>query len=61
MWYNNKNETERKSRLFRQDRCFMSTLSQNQDGYGNDFLTLTDDEGNQLELEHLDTLEYEGV
>ena len=38
----------------------MSTLSQNQDGYGNDFLTLTDDEGNQLELEHLDTLEYEG-
>ena len=38
----------------------MSTLSQNQDGYGNDFLTLTDDEGNQLVLEHLDTLEYEG-
>ena len=28
--------------------------------YGNDFITLTDEEGNELELEHLDTLEYEG-
>ncbi len=29
--------------------------------YGNDFITLTDEEGNEIELEHLDTLEYEGV
>jgi hypothetical protein len=28
--------------------------------YGNDFITLTDEEGNQIELEHLDTLEYNG-
>lgn len=28
--------------------------------YGNDFITLTDDEGNSFELEHLDTLEIEG-
>lgn len=28
--------------------------------YGNDFITLTDEEGNKVELEHLDTLEYEG-
>ena len=28
--------------------------------YGNDFITLTDEEGNEVELEHRDTLEYEG-
>lgn len=28
--------------------------------YGNDFITLTDEEGNEIELEHLDTLEYDG-
>lgn len=28
--------------------------------YGNDFISLTDDDGNQFELEHLDTLEYKG-
>ena len=28
--------------------------------YGNDIVTLTDDEGNEIELEHLDTLEYNG-
>ena len=28
--------------------------------YGSDFITLTDDEGNDYELEHLDTLEYKG-
>ncbi len=28
--------------------------------YGNDFITMTDEEGNEVELEHLDTLEYEG-
>ena len=28
--------------------------------YGNDFITLTDEEGNEVEPEHLDTLEYEG-
>ena len=29
--------------------------------YGSDFITITDDEGNQYELEHLDTLEIDGV
>jgi len=29
--------------------------------FGSDFIVLTDDEGNEFELEHLDTLEYEGV
>ena len=28
--------------------------------YGNDFITLTDEEGNEIELEHLDTIEYNG-
>ena len=29
--------------------------------YGPDFITLTDDEGNEFEVEHLDTLEYNGT
>ena len=29
--------------------------------YGPDFITLTDDEGNEFELEHLGTLEYNGT
>jgi uncharacterized protein YrzB (UPF0473 family) len=28
--------------------------------YGNDFITLTDEEGNEVELEHLDTIEHDG-
>jgi uncharacterized protein YrzB (UPF0473 family) len=28
--------------------------------FGSDFITLTDDEGNEFELEYLDTLEYNG-
>ncbi|MCL1806541.1 MAG: DUF1292 domain-containing protein [Oscillospiraceae bacterium] len=28
--------------------------------YGNDFITLTDEDGNEVELEHLDTLEHDG-
>ncbi len=28
--------------------------------YGSDFITLTDEEGNEVELEHLDTLEHDG-
>ena len=28
--------------------------------FGPDFITVTDDEGNEFELEHLDTLEYKG-
>ncbi len=28
--------------------------------YGGDFITITDEEGNEFELEHLDTLEYDG-
>lgn len=29
--------------------------------YGNDFVTITDDDGNKYELEHLDTIEVDGV
>ncbi|MDD6262133.1 MAG: DUF1292 domain-containing protein [Clostridiales bacterium] len=32
----------------------------NESEFGNDFITLTDEEGNEIELEHVDTLEYEG-
>ena len=28
--------------------------------YGNDFVSITDDEGNEFELEHLDTIELDG-
>lgn len=28
------------------------------DEYGNDYITLTDEDGNEIELEHLDTVEY---
>lgn len=28
--------------------------------YGNDFITITDDDGNEYELEHLDTAEING-
>ena len=28
--------------------------------YGSDFITLTDEDGKEFELEHLDTLEYDG-
>lgn len=28
--------------------------------YGNDFISITDDDGNEFELEHLDTIEYNG-
>jgi uncharacterized protein YrzB (UPF0473 family) len=28
--------------------------------YGNDFITLTDEDGKEVELEHLDTLEHDG-
>lgn len=28
--------------------------------YGNNFITLTDEEGNEAEFEHIDTVEYEG-
>ena len=29
--------------------------------FGPDFITVTDEEGNEFELEHLDTLEYNGT
>ena len=29
--------------------------------YGNDFVTLIDEDGNEVEFEHLDTVEYEGT
>ena len=29
--------------------------------YGNDFISISDDEGNAYELEHLDTIEHNGV
>lgn len=28
--------------------------------YGNNFVVMTDEDGNQVELEHLDTVEYNG-
>ena len=31
-----------------------------EDGYGSDFIVLTDNDGNELELEHLDTTEFNG-
>ncbi|MCL2392266.1 MAG: DUF1292 domain-containing protein [Oscillospiraceae bacterium] len=31
------------------------------DDFGNDFVTISDDDGNEFELEHLDTLEIDGV
>jgi uncharacterized protein YrzB (UPF0473 family) len=30
------------------------------DQYGSDFISVTDDNGNEFELEHLDTIEYNG-
>ena len=30
------------------------------DDYGSDFITVTDEDGNDFELEHLGTLEYQG-
>lgn len=35
----------------------MTTMSEE---FGADFITLTDDEGNEFELEYLDTVEYRG-
>ena len=29
--------------------------------YGNDFVTLIDEDGNEVEFQHIDTVEYEGV
>ena len=29
-------------------------------GFGNNFVTVTDDDGNEFELEHLDTIEMDG-
>ena len=29
--------------------------------YGNDFVKLIDEDGNEVEFEHIDTVEYEGV
>ena len=29
--------------------------------YGNDFVTLIDEDGNEVEFEHINTVEYEGV
>lgn len=29
--------------------------------YGNDFVTLIDEDGNEVEFEHIDTVEYESV
>jgi len=29
------------------------------DEYGNDYITITDEDGNEFELEHLDTIEYD--
>ena len=31
------------------------------EGYGSDFISISDDEGNDYELEHLDTIEIDGI
>ncbi len=31
------------------------------DQFGNDFISITDDDGNEFELEHLDTIEFNGA
>ena len=31
------------------------------DEYGGNFVSLTDEDGNEIELEHLDTIEYDGA
>ena len=31
------------------------------DEYGSDFITITDDDGNEYELEHLDTIDIDGT
>ena len=31
------------------------------ESYGPDFITVTDEDGNEIELEHLDTIEYNGA
>ncbi len=31
------------------------------DEYGSNFVSLTDEDGNEIELEHLDTIEYNGA
>ena len=31
-----------------------------EDNFGSNFITVTDEEGNELELEHLDTVEWNG-
>ena len=31
------------------------------ENFGSNFITVTDEEGNELELEHLDTIEWNGV
>lgn len=32
-----------------------------EENYGPNFITLTDEEGNEIELEHLDTIEWDGT
>ena len=39
-------------------RAVPATMS---DEYGGNFVSLTDEEGNEIELEHLDTIEYNGA
>lgn len=38
----------------------MNTMDSKSDEFGNNFITLTDDNGDKFELEHLDTLEQNG-
>lgn len=38
----------------------MNTMDSKNDEFGNNFITLTDDNGEKFELEHLDTLEKDG-
>jgi len=40
---------------------FMEAPAMDKDMYGNDFITLIDEDGNEAEFEHIDTVEYEGT
>ncbi len=35
-------------------------MSEQQEGFGNDFLVLTNEDGEEIEVEHLDTVEHNG-
>jgi len=40
---------------------FSVEVKQLSEEYGNDFITISDDDGNEFELEHLETIEVDGT